>query len=72
MAYTDVGSGSSGRVYDVDEVGRLQDALNQQEQIFLGIENTTAKKKDLIRYTIIGVGSVLILVLLAIVVKKRK
>jgi len=34
MAYTDVGSGSSGRVYDVDEVGRLQDALNQQSKYF--------------------------------------
>jgi hypothetical protein len=70
MAYTDVGGG--GRIYDVGEGGRLEDALTQQEQIFLGIEKTTAKKKDLIRYAIIGVGSVLIVVLLAIAVKKRK
>jgi hypothetical protein len=50
----------------------LEDAMNQQEQIFLGIENTIGKKKDLIRYSIIGVGSILIVVLLAIAVKKRK
>jgi hypothetical protein len=70
MAYKDIGSG--GRIYDVNEGGRLEDAMYQQEQTFLGIENTIGKKKDLIRYTIIGVGSVLILVLLAIAVKKRK
>lgn len=70
MAYTDVGSG--GRIYDVREGGRLEDALTQQEQIFLGIENTTAKNKNIIRYAIIGVGSVLILVLLRFAVNKRK
>jgi hypothetical protein len=70
MAYTDIGSG--GRIYDVGEAGRLKDALNQQEEMFLGIEKTTAKDKDLIRYTIIGVGSVLILVLLVFAVNKKK
>ena len=35
MSYTDIGNG--GRIYDVGEGGRLQDALSQQEQIFLGI-----------------------------------
>jgi hypothetical protein len=68
MTYTDIGNG--GRIYDVGESGRLQDALNQQEQIFLGIENTVAKDKNLKRYAIIGVGSVLILVLL--IIAKRK
>ena len=70
MAYTDVGNG--GGIYDVGEGGRLQDALSQQEKIFLGIENTTAKNKKIIRYAIIGVGSVLILVLLGFAVKKKK
>lgn len=70
MSYTDIGSG--GRIYDVREGGRLEDALTQQEKIFLGIENTTAKNKNIIRYAIIGVGSVLILVLLRFAVNKRK
>ena len=69
MAYTDVGSG--GRIYDVGEGGRLQDAFSQQEQIFLGIENTTGKDKKIIRYAIIGVGSVLVLGLLVFAVKKK-
>jgi hypothetical protein len=70
MSYTDIGNG--GRIYDVGEGGRLQDALSQQEQIFLGIENTIGKDKKIIRYAIIGVGSVLILVLLRFAVNKRK
>jgi hypothetical protein len=70
MAYTDIGSG--GRIYDVNEGSRLEDAMNQQEQIFLGLEKTTAKNKDIIRYAIIGVGSILLLVLLRFAVKKKK
>ena len=70
MAYTDVGSG--GRIYDVGEVGRLEDALTQQEKIFLGIEKSQSKTKDIIRYSIIGVASVLIIVLLSFAVKKKK
>ncbi len=72
MSYTDTGIGSSGRIYDFGEAGRLDDALTQQEQVFLGLEKTTAKNKKIIRYAIIGVGSVLILVFLAIAVKKKK
>jgi hypothetical protein len=72
MPYTDIGSGSSGRVYDIGEQGRLEDALSQQEKIFLGIENSQSKKKDVIRYAIIGVGSILILVLLRFAVKNKK
>jgi predicted ribonuclease toxin of YeeF-YezG toxin-antitoxin module len=70
MSYTDIGNG--GRIYDVGEGGRLQDALSQQEQIFLGIENTIGKDKKTIRYAIVGVGSVLILVLLMVAVRKKK
>ena len=72
MSYTDIGSSSSGRIYDIAEGGRLEDALNQQEQIFLGIEKSESKKKDVIRYAIIGGASILILVLLAFAVKKKK
>ena len=72
MPYTDVGSDSSGRIYDVAEGGRLEDALNQQELIFLGIEKSESKKKNIIRYAIIGVASVVIIVLLSFAVKKKK
>jgi len=72
MAYTDIGSSSSGRIYDVAEGGRLEDALTEQEKIFLGIEKSQSKTKDIIRYSIIGVASVLILVMLNFAVKKKK
>jgi hypothetical protein len=72
MSYTDIGSDSSGRIYDVAEGARLEDAMNQQELIFLGIEKSESKKKDVIRYAIIGGASILILVLLAFAVKKKK
>lgn len=72
MQYTDIGSDSSGRIYDVAEGARLEDAMNQQELIFLGIEKSESKKKDVIRYAIIGGASILILVLLAFAVKKKK
>lgn len=70
MAYTDVGSG--GRIYDIKEFARLEDALSQQEQVFLGIEKSQSKNKDIIRYVIIGGASILILVLLNFAVNKRK
>jgi hypothetical protein len=72
MAYTDIGSGSSGRIYDIAEGGRLEDALTEQEKIFLGIEKSQSKTKDIIRYAIIGGASILILVLLNFAVKKKK
>jgi len=72
MAYTDIGSGSSGRIYDVGEGGRLEDALTEQEKMFLGLEKSQSKTKDIIRYVIIGAGSILILVLLNFAVKNKK
>jgi hypothetical protein len=70
MAYTDIGSG--GRIYDVNEGGRLIDALNQTDLAFKGIDATTDKNKNIIRYAIVIGGSVLILALFSIVVKKKK
>ena len=70
MAYTDVGTG--GRVYDVGEEGRLFDAMNQQDAGFSQIEKSITAKKDIIRYSIIGIGSILILVLLKFAIKKKK
>ena len=72
MSYTDIGSDSSGRIYDVAEGGRLEDALNEQEKMFLEVEKSETKKKDIIRYAIIAGASVLILVLLSFAVKKKK
>jgi hypothetical protein len=70
MAYTDVGTG--GRVYSVGEEDRLLDAVNRQEAGFLEIEKSITAKKDIIRYSIIGVGSILILVLLKFAIKNKK
>jgi hypothetical protein len=70
MAYTDLGGG--GRIYDTGEPARLEDLLSTQEQVFLGVEKSQSKNKDIFRYAIIGVGSILILVMLAFAVKKKK
>lgn len=72
MSYKDIGSSSSGRIYDVAEGSRLEDALNEQEKMFLEVEKSETKKKDIIRYAIIAGASVLILVLLSFAVKKKK
>ena len=70
MAYTDVGTG--GRVYSVGEEDRLIDAVNRQEAGFAEIEKSLTAKKDIARYAIIGIGSILILVLLKFAIKKKK
>ena len=70
MAYTDVGTG--GRIYSTGEEGRLLDAMNQQDLLFQQAEKSAMAKKDIIRYSIIGIGSILIIVLLRFAVKKKK
>lgn len=71
MAFTDINSVTSGRIYDSSENIRMEQFLNEQEKLFQEAEKIDTKKKDLIRYFVIGGGAVLILVLLKLAVKKK-
>lgn len=71
MNYTDTGSKTSGRIYDSLEINRLDDFLSTQQGLFQEAEEIDTKRKDLIRYFIIGGGAVLVLVLLKLAIKKK-
>jgi hypothetical protein len=71
MAFTDIGSATSGRIYDSFENIRLDDFLSQQNKLFEESEKIDTKRKDLIRYFVIGGGAILILVGLKLLVKKK-
>lgn len=71
MAYTDTASAQSGVIYDVAENARLNDFANQFNDLTQKADNTDTKKKDTIRYIIIGFGAVLVLALLRIAVKRK-
>jgi hypothetical protein len=71
MAYTDVGT-TAGVIYDVNEPNRLNDFANQFNDLSEKADSIDVKKKNLIRYGIVGVSAVLILVLLRIAVKKKQ
>lgn len=70
MAYTDIGS-TSGRIYDVNEITRLNDFADKFNDLTEKADSNDIKKKDTIRYIIIGVSVVLILAFLTIAVKKK-
>ena len=70
MAYTDIGSG--GVIYDSNEINRLNDVANQFTDLTETMDKKDSKKKDTIRYIIIGVSAILVLALLRIAVKSRK
>jgi len=73
MAFTDTGMGTgAGKVYDVNEGKRLMDISNEFNKYAEEADNTDNKKKDIIRYAVIGAGAVLILVTLKILVKRKK
>jgi hypothetical protein len=70
MAFTDVGS-SGGVIYDSNEDNRLNDFADNFNAIAERADSEETKKKNLIRYGIIGVGLVLILVVLKTAIKKK-
>jgi hypothetical protein len=71
MAFTDTGIGA-GKIYDVDEDKRYDDFANKFNEATEKIDIEESKKKDFIRYSIVGVGAILILVALKFIVKNRK
>jgi hypothetical protein len=61
----------SGKIYDIDEPSRLREQLAEQDKIFASIEKEKAfSDNSLIRYSIIGAGVVIILVIFRQLIKK--
>lgn len=71
MAYTDIGT-TGGRIYDSNEIGRLNDVANQFNKMAEKAEKEDSKKKDVIRYFIIGAGAIIILTILKLAVRNKK
>ena len=71
MAYTDTGLGA-GRIYDSNEIVRLNDFANEFDNMAEKSEKIDTKTKDVIRYFIIGGCTLLILTLLKLAVKRKK
>jgi hypothetical protein len=63
----------AGLIYDKSEVSRLQDLLNKQESSFSEIDKEKEfANKNVLRYTLIGVGSIIALVVFKFLISKRK
>lgn len=71
MTYTDIGS-NAGIIYDANEILRYNDLANKLNYEAEKADNEETKKKDVIRYFIVGAGAVLILVAIKLLVKNRK
>ena len=71
MTFTDTGIDTAGRIYDVNESARLNDLANSLNNAMESADKEEADKKDLKRYVIIGVGSILIFALLTFAIRKK-
>jgi len=71
MNYTDIGYGA-GRIYDANEILRYNDLSNKLNIEAEKADLEISKKKDVIKYAIVGVGAILILVALKFLVKNKK
>jgi hypothetical protein len=72
MTFTNIGSDTAGRIYDVNETARLEDFANRFNTLTEQADQNDTKKKDTQRYIIIGVGSLLIFGLLTFAYLKNK
>jgi hypothetical protein len=71
MTFTDTGYDTAGRIYDVNESKRLSDLADKLNNEMESADKEEAKKKDLKRYVVIGVGSLLVLGLLILATRKK-
>jgi|688.fasta_scaffold1243518_2 hypothetical protein len=63
----------AGLIYDKSEVSRLQDLLGEQEKQFSEIDKQTElTNKSILRYTLIGAGSIIFLIAFKYLISKRK
>lgn len=72
MPFTDTGYDTAGRIYDVNETARLKDLANSLNNAMENADKQEANKKDLKRYTVIGVGSLIVLVLFILATRKKQ
>jgi hypothetical protein len=72
MAFTDTGISSSGLIYDVNEKSRLEDFAKTFNAIAQNTDNEERKQKDVKRYAVIGIGAVVVLLLLAVAIRKKR
>jgi predicted RNase H-related nuclease YkuK (DUF458 family) len=71
MAFTDIGSGA-GAIYDSNEIVRYNDLLSKIDEEAEKLQNEESKKKDIIRFAIVGAGAILILVAVQLLAKNKK
>ena len=63
----------AGLIYDKSEVSRLQDLVNQQEEQFKAVDKEKEfGNKNILRYTLIGAGSIVFLIAFKYLISKRK
>ena len=63
----------AGLIYDKSEVSRLQDLVNQQEEQFKAVDKEKEfANKNVLRYTLIGAGSIVFLIAFKYLISKRK
>ncbi len=73
MSFKETGiGGGAGKVYDVNEGGRLLDFGSKFNQLADQADKVDNKRRDIVRYVVIGGGAILILVGLRFLVKRRK
>jgi hypothetical protein len=71
MTFTDTGYDTAGRIYDVNETKRLNDLADKLNNEMESADKEEAKEKDLKRYIVIGVGSLIVLGLLIFATRKK-
>lgn len=63
----------AGLIYDSSEASRLQETLNKQETELSGIDKEKSfANSNILRYSIIIAGSVILLVVLKVLISKKK
>jgi hypothetical protein len=71
MTFTDTGYDTAGRIYDVNETARLNDLANSLNNAMETADREESKKKDVKRYIVIGIGSLVVLGLLILATRKK-
>jgi hypothetical protein len=71
MNFTDTGYDTAGRIYDVNETSRLNDLANSLNNAMETADREEAKQKDVKRYIVIGIGSLVVLGLLILATRKK-
>jgi hypothetical protein len=71
MTFTDTGYDTAGRIYDFNETARLNDLANSLNNAMETADREEAKQKDVKRYVVIGIGSLVVLGLLILATRKK-